>query len=238
MSITLALLVAALVWGYKMTPTAVPCAALEYNIEDGAERMYLSEGELNQLLRAEKVYPVGQPLDAGSLYRIERTVKSHPMVRTAECYTTPRNEVRVRLTQRVPLLRVQRPDESFFIDTDRRAMQVRPSVRDSVLLVTGAVGMQMATRQLADFAEWLQTDSYWHNRIHHVFVQSPQMVVLCLKGNQPRVKMGPMRDYERKLAKLRVFLENGAEAIQDKHYTELDIRFRGQVIGRGNEPQQ
>jgi len=29
-----------------------------------------------------------------------------------------------------------------------------------------------------------------------------------------------------------VFIENGAEATQDKNYTELDLRFKGQVIGR------
>ena len=67
----------------------------------------------------------------------------------------------------------------------------------------------------------------------HIHVQNPQMVYLYLRGeNQPRVMMGPIRDYERKLHKLRIFLENGKDALKDKHYTELDIRFRGQVVGR------
>jgi len=47
-----------------------------------------------------------------------------------------------------------------------------------------------------------------------------------------RVVLGSMKDYENKLNKLRVFLENGADATRDKHYTELDLRFKGQVIGR------
>ena len=58
------------------------------------------------------------------------------------------------------------------------------------------------------------------------------MVYIYLKGEQPRIVMGNMRGYEKKLAKLRVFFEKGAEAIQDKNYTELDLRFKGQVIGR------
>ena len=227
------ILITAVVWGYISTPKTVPCVAMQYTIEDASERKYLTEGELNSLLRAEDIYPVGRAQNIISLHRIETTVLRHPMVRTAECYLTPRNEVRVRLTQREPLVRVQVPGETYFIDTDRRVMPYRPTVQDSVLLVTGTVGVQMASGAIADFAEWLQSDKYWRKRVHHVYVQSPLMVYIYFKDpNQPRVVMGSMRNYERKLRKLHTFYENSSEAIQGKHYTEYDIRFRGQVIGR------
>ena len=68
-------------------------------------------------------------------------------------------------------------------------------------------------------------------------MQSPQRVLVYLndengKVKEERVLVGPMRGYEAKLAKLRTFLENSAEATRDKHYYELDVRFKGQVIGR------
>ena len=50
--------------------------------------------------------------------------------------------------------------------------------------------------------------------------------------NQPRVVMGAMHGYERKLKKLRTFYRNSPEEVKAKNYTELDLRFRGQVIGR------
>ena len=122
------LLIAAVVSGYMMTPKGEACTALSYRIEDKAERSYLTEVELTQLLRANDLYPVGRTLAPAELHRIEKTIAHHPMVRTAECYVTPRNEVRIRLTQRVPLLRVQTAVETYFIDTDRRVMQARPEV--------------------------------------------------------------------------------------------------------------
>lgn len=232
-SITAVLLIGAAVWGYVMRPTEEPCVSLAYSIEDRSERMYLTESELTQALRNEDIYPVGRTFNRVSLHRIENAIRRHPMVRTAECYATPRNEVKVRLSQRVPLLRVQIPGGTYLIDTDRRVMQARAAVKDSVPVVTGAVGVQMASGSLADFALWLQDNPYWSARIHHIYVQSPQMVYIYLRGvNQPRVVLGSMREYERKLNKLQTFLEKGADAIQNKQYTELDIRFRGQVIGR------
>lgn len=231
------MLIAATLWGYYMRPSDKPCASLEYIIEDRAERMYLSENELSQLLRSEGLYPVERSMDILSLQRIENTIKHHPMVRTAECYLTPRNDMKIRLSQRVPLVRVQAPMDTYLIDTDRRVMQARAAVKDNVLLVTGNVGPQMAATQLADFAEWLQDNTYWRKRVHHLNVQSSQKVYLYLRDEQGRQKaervvLGSMQGFERKLKKLRTFLENSEEAVKDKNYYELDIRFKGQVIGR------
>jgi len=231
-SIVAAMLIAATVWGFKMRPTDTPCTGIEYIIEDRAERLYVTERELQQVLEEEHINPVGKALNTMSLHRIEKAIERHPMVRTAECYLTPRNEVKVRLTQRVPLLRVQTPGDAYFIDTDRKVMQARAAVRDTVLIVTGAVGVQIASNQLANFALWLQDTPFWQKRIHHVFVQSPQTIYVYQKGNQPRILIGSMRDYERKMKKMRTFYENAADIIQDKNYAEYDVRFSGQVIGR------
>jgi len=105
------------------------------------------------------------------------------------------------------------------------------------LVATGSVGVQIASNQLADFATWLQDNTYWQQRIHYVYVQSPQMIYLYLKdadGTQKtgRIVLGSMRHFERKLNKMHTFFENTADILQDKHYTEYDVRFRGQVIGR------
>ena len=232
-SITAGLLIAAVVSGVRMTPTDTPCASLKYDIRDRAERMYLSEAELSRLLQTENLYPVGRYLDRGMLHRIERTIEAHPMVRTAECYVTPRNEMRIRITQRVPLLRVQTPGDTYIIDRDRRVMPVRVAVTDTVLIARGAVGIQIASKQLADFAEWLEDEPYWQKRIDHVYVQSPQRIYLYLRGAiVPRALLGSMRGYTGKLNKLQTFLEKGAEATKDKHYNEVDLRYKGQVIGR------
>ena len=227
------LLLAAVVWGYRMTPSSQSCTALEYIISDRSERLYLTTSELDRMLLSADLYPVGKTVDSLSLHRIEKAVRSHPMVRTAECYLTPRNEVRVRLTQRVPLVRVQSQTDTYLIDTDRRVMQARAAVKDRVLPVTGNVGQQMASKQMADFAEWLQDEPYWQERIHHLYVQTPIMVYIYMRGeNQPRAVLGAMRGHAQKLKKLKTFYRNSPEEVKAKNYTELDLRFRGQVIGR------
>ena len=60
------------------------------------------------------------------------------------------------------------------------------------------------------------------------------MIYLYLKdeGTKARIVMGNMRDYERQMKKLKWFLTNTPQEIKDKPYTELDLRYKGQVVGR------
>lgn len=233
-SIAVLLLVGAVVAGVRMTPSDTPCRSLSYTICDADERLYLTENELDNMLMTQGLYPVGKHLRRGDLNRIERTITHHPMVRHAECYLTPWHEMRVRLTQRVPVLRVQTPAERYIIDSDRRVMPTRPAVKDEVLRVTGNVGVRQAAGELADFAIWLNDHPYWQERIAQLYIESPFAIYLCLQ-HEPiteRVLLGRMSGFEHKLAKLRTFLEDGKEETAGKYYRELDIRFRGQVIGR------
>lgn len=232
LGLTAVILISATAFGYRMRPYDNACEALDYTIVDSDKRQYVTEAELDAMLKNAGLYPVGYHINQLSLHRIEQTIIHHPMVRTAECFITPRNEMRIYLSQRVPLLRVQTASDVYFIDTDRRVMEARESVKDSVLVAKGAIGVQMATTQLTDFAIWLQRHEYWRKKVDYIRVQTPQMVTLCLKGEQPRVVLGSLSNYEQKLAKLRTFLDNRDEQIQAIPYKELDVRFKGQVIGR------
>ncbi len=230
---TAIILIAAVVCGYVMKPMAQPCQSIEFIIEDADERMYITDRELSQLLIKQGIHPATQHIDSIGLHRIEHAIRNHPMVQTTECYLTPHNEVKVSLTQRIPILRVQTPGETYFIDSERSKMPMRPTIKDQVLVVTGTVGERLASTSLADFALWLQDSKYWREKIHYIHMTSPQMMLIYLHGeNQPRIMMGTVRDYERKLTKLRTFFENGQQAIGDKKYYEIDVRFDGQVIGR------
>lgn len=223
----------ALSWGRKQTPRSMPCVAIEYEFRDGQQRQYVDQDELDRLLDKEHIHPVDQPLSSVALQRMEETLQHHPMIRTAECFLTPRRVVKVQLTQRVPLLQVQLPEEVYYIDTDRKKMEARPSITDKVLKVKGAVSEELAGTELADFAQWVQQSAYWTNKIAYVEMRTPQMMYIHLTGaHQPRVIMGDIAGFDSKLAKLHTFFEHGEEATKDKQYTELDLRFHDQVIGR------
>jgi cell division protein FtsQ len=226
-------LLLALVWGRKQTSLSQSCVAIEYHFRDAAKRMYLESEELDSLLINADMYPVNRPQSAVSLQRMEEVIAGHPMIRHVECYRMTGRKVMVQLTQRAPLMQVRTEHETYYVDRQRHKMDARQSITDSVLVVKGALSEEMACTEIADFAQWLEENRYWRERVKYLDVRNPFMVHLYLKGyQQPRVILGEMEGFQDKLAKLRTFFENGTEVLQDKHYKELDLRFSDQVVGR------
>ena len=207
------------------------CKELVCKIVDKDERLYVSEQELFTLLKQHNAYPVGEYLHRINLQHMENIIRQHPMVRTAECYTAEDGTARIRVTQRVPLLKVVTADEAYYIDTDRRKMPLRSSIRDTVPVAMGKVGFEMASTVLADFAEWVQEDDYWRARIEAIDVRLPRQVCIKQNGKQEDLMIGDLMGYAGKLEKAEVFYRRTA-SMEKPHYRTLDLRYRGQAVAR------
>lgn len=204
----------------RTVPTLFDSVVMD--IVDRDTRLYLTEDELYGMIKSEK-----------DVQRIEEIIRSHSMVRTAECYQTTDRVLHVRVEQRVPLLRVITGSESYFVDRDYRRMPVRESVKDPVLLAEGRIGERMAVNELAKFAEWLQTNDYWRERIARVTVRDVRHVEIVQKDAEPRILLGPIDGYKEKLNRVRTFNTEGLAKMADRPtYKELDVQYNGQVVGR------
>ena len=207
------------------------CKELVCKIVDKDERSYVSEQELFTLLKQHNAYPVGEYLHRINLQHMENIIRQHPMVRTAECYTAEDGTARIRVTQRVPLLKVVTADEAYYIDTDRCKMPLVASIRDTVPVAMGKVGFEMASTVLADFAEWVQEDDYWRARIEAIDVRLPRQVCIKQNGKQEDLMIGDLMGYEGKLEKAEVFYRRTA-SMEKPRYRTLDLRYQGQVVAR------
>ena len=161
-----------------------PCPGLEITITDLDERQYVTVEELALMLQGKGLYPVKKPIASISTETIERAITAHPMVRKAECYRTQAGTVCIRLSQRVPVLRVVGGDESYFVDIDRTRMPIQESVTTPVLVVEGNVGERMAKNELADLAMWIYDNPYWQEKISSIYVVNPKMVYLIQKPDE------------------------------------------------------
>ncbi|MCQ2348196.1 MAG: hypothetical protein MJZ65_03300 [Paludibacteraceae bacterium] len=232
-SVCAVLVAAYLVAGVVLSRQQMPspdCSRVVVCIRDSAQRSYLQPEEVHRVLRQNMLYPVGKSMNDVETQRIEEQMLKHDLVRTCECYTIQNGRLCVELTQRVPLLRVVTGGETYFIDTDRKMMPVRADVRVSVLLATGDVSRRMAAEQLSDFAEWLRQDAFWRARIARVHVSGPHSIILKQANNNAEILLGDWNDYAQKLNKLRLWYER-SEAMEMPTYQQLDVRFKGQVIG-------
>jgi cell division protein FtsQ len=154
------------------------------------------------------------------------------MVREAQCYMLPSGTVCIRLSQRIPVLRIVTGDDTYFVDNDRLRMPVRESVTTPVYIATGNIGERMACNELADLAIWIAGDKYWREKIQSIHVTNPKMVYLVQRPDGTRLILGEVNGFRNKLHKLRKLYDKGFEQIGWRTYNEIDLQYKGQVIGR------
>lgn len=207
------------------------CEELRYTIEDEEVRNYVDAAELTALLRAEGVYPVGMTETDVPAEAIERVVRSHPMVRRAECFLTNDHVCHIRLTQRVPAYRVVTAGESYLVDTDREVMPLRPGMKLKVLTANGHIGKRMAENELFDLMQWLSHDRYWVEQLSRVEVVSPRRVQLVRKDGK-LILLGEPADYRAKLEKFRTVDRKAFAELGMPDCKEIDLRYDRQVITR------
>ena len=191
---------------------------------------FLKPQELEHWLQQAGLHPKGKPYRDINTEAIEQCVRAFNPVRTAECFKTNAGLVCVEVTQREPLLRVVTATDSYFIDTEHKRMEVRPTVNPEILIVTGRVTEKAATNEIADFCQWLLNDNYWHGRIVQMEVNGPKDISFLQKGDQPRLIIGSLDNYKGKFKRLKAYMEKES-SLQIPRYKELDVRYEGQVIG-------
>ena len=229
--LVVAAILATALWASHV-PDDTECQQVKVVLCDSTKHQFVSQSELLRTLKRSDLLPVGRKMEQISCHAIEQALLQHDMIRTAECCKMCNGIVRICVTQRVPLLYVQTPEANYYVDTDRKVMPVRESVKVQVPTFKGAVSQRSATEEYYDFAEWLVNDKYWHNRITQVHVRTPRDIVLHQREVPGCILLGDMDNYEQKLKRLRKLYVDGFDKIGYTTYKEYDLRFAGQVIGR------
>ncbi len=204
----------------------------DIQITDSAQRQHVTSAELYAWLRHAGLTSDDRLRAGIRTDSVERVMKRHPMVRTAQCHKTRQGTAVIRVTQRIPLLHVRTETENYFVDTDRKIMPYRSGITANVLCADGHIGPRTACGEVADFAQWLQGNRYWRKRIARLHLRRPKDAVLVQTGDEPDIVLGDINGYDKKLHKLRVWYDKGQNIMHWSGYSELDVRFDKQVVAR------
>lgn len=219
------------IWCSRQADTSL-CTQVDIVVEDSVSRQYVDAMEVEGYLKARGCYALTKAMSEVDCHMIEQALLKHEMIRTASCYKTPFGAVRIRVTQRVPVLCVKTAEGNYLVDADRRVMPYRSGMKLDVPVFTGAISKCAATEEYYDFVLWLQDNSYWGERIRDVYVRNPKLVVLSQKDYSAKIVLGKLDGYEDKLARLRSLYKKGFDVLGYPECRELDLRYAGQVVRR------
>lgn len=208
------------------------CSEVNVVVEDSMKRQFVDADELAYFLKKHQCYPLGDSMRTVDCHEVEQCLLKHDMLQTVRCYKSPFSKVHIVVKQRVPILGVQLKNDRYYVDADRKIMPVRGEMDVDVPIFRGSVSERAAREEYFDFVKWLDSNGYWSSRIRSIYVEHPKYLVLSQEGENAKIILGSLDNYEMKLQKLRTLYTKGLDNMGSPEYREYDLRFDNQVVGR------
>jgi cell division protein FtsQ len=198
-------------------------------LADSDKIQLISQKDIAVILDQNNLNPVGKTLKYIRTESIEEVLHKNPMIKVAECYTTPSGEVYVKINQRCPKFRVVGLG-SYYVDVDRKTMPISSNYGAYIPVVSGRVTVSMATTKLFDFVTYLEQNPFWNAQIEQIYVRDDRKIELIPRVGESTIVLGTLDNYAAKLEKLRKLYVHGFSVIGWNKYKIIDLQYKDQVV--------
>ncbi len=207
------------------------CSNIIVNIEDDEDRMLITNSEIINLLKNNKLNPIGKSISTIKTKAIEDVLQKYPIVKEVQCYKSPNGNLVIKIEQRNLLFRVIGL-ENYYVDNECNIVPVSGKYTAYVPVITGFVTKKMIQNEVFIFVQFLKKNKFWDNQIVQINIDSKKEIELVPRVGNHIIKLGKLTRYKSKLEKLETFYKKGLSRIGWKKYRVIDVRFKNQVVCR------
>ena len=215
---------------YSRAEDTRACTALQIDILDSAQATFISKDGIENMLQKYRLYPVGQPMNTISPFKIEHTIESDSFIRRAICSITPGCRIRLAVIQRIPLLRVMADNgEDYYIDDAGTRMEARGYEAD-LPVATATVTPDFARKKLKTLGTFLRNDTFWDGQVEQIVVKPNGEVDLIMRIGDQIVHFGKIEDVPIKFRNLYAFYTDIMPKVGWYKYSEISVAYDGRII--------
>lgn len=206
------------------------CSNVVINVLDSDKADFVSKEDIWEILQTTKLDPRGKNMSDVRLGKIKKAVDGHQFVLNSLCYTTPKGEVVIEVSQKLPVLRVMPNEgEEYYVDANGNKI---PHVQypADVVVVTGFVNYKKDRAVLSTFGQIVYRDEFWSDMIEQInFCEDGDVELTPRLGNHI-VALGKPNELGRKLSRLKLLYEKVLNTVGWNKYCRISLEYANQAI--------
>ncbi|MDR3261776.1 MAG: cell division protein FtsQ [Tannerella sp.] len=206
------------------------CRNLIVVIKDSVDRPFLHEKDVVAMLKNARLYPVEQPVGKINTDTLEKALAKNELIATVNAYKTPSGNIKIEITQKMPILRVFNERESYYVDDLGRIMPADYRYATYLPVASGTIEKSLATTDLFKFALFLQKHDFWNNQIEQIYVHPNKEVELIPRVGDYRIILGSFEDFREKMNNLQLFYEQAIPKIGWEKYDVINLKYKNQIV--------
>jgi len=211
-------------------------------IDKNADRKNLiTSKEVKAILKYELGYEaslaeVGQ-ID---LYGVEKALMLNDRIDNARVYLDKYNILHVNVRQKRPIVRIDvSGGKDYYLDYRGDRVPVTDVFR--VPVVTGHIDAYSSNYQsnvrnnlnaVVKIARKVHDDEFLTALVEQIYVDENDELTLVPKVGRDKILLGQAEDLDEKIYKLKTYYERGIKNIGLDRFDELDLKYKGQIVGR------
>ena len=221
------------------------CERLEVEIIDSLKNSFVTPGDIRQYLDKGYGEYIGQPLDSLDLVKMEKIVDSRSAVRKSHAYVTKDGVLHIKVSQRKPVVRFQKPEGGFYADEEGYIFPLQSSYASHVQVIDGNVPLAansgykgsienpdelMWFRRVMAVVNYMEGSKTWKDKIVQISVDPKGELILVPREGKEKFRFGQPVEIEEKFRKMEAYYttiipEKGQDA-----YRCVDLRNKGQIV--------
>lgn len=228
------------------------CTKVNINISDSNNSGFLSAEEIKAILEKDKLYPLNRQLSSIEPRKIEEALKVGPFVDTAQCYITENGHINIRISQRMPIIRIKNnKGEDYYLD-DNGGILPNSKYTSDLIIATGDISKWFAHFAITPMAKAINKSEFWLNQIEQINVRPDRGIELVPRVGNHIIFIGylPIRRNKaandkgidefvtKKLERTEKFYRYGLSQAGWNKYSYIDVEFDNQIICKQRAAQQ
>ena len=239
-----------ILWGFTLSEQgSVRCNKFVVNIEVQEGMTFISQEDIETMLKQVNLYPVGKEMNEISISEIENRLDQIAEVKKTEVYKSIDGNVYVKVKQRKPIVRIINANgTSFYLDEEGYQMPLSDNYTARVPLVNGYINEpvtkmsaveiaksdllkdQMKTDDVYRLAKFIKRDEFWSAQIQQIYYNHEGDIELIPSVGEHRIVFGNLDRMEGKFNKLMIFYKDGLNRTNWNIYDTINVKFKNQII--------
>lgn len=206
------------------------CLDLQVEVLDSATHHYISPADVYRYIEEYDLDPCGKPMGEVNTEDMERTLMLNGVLGSVECYKEVGGTVCVKVTQRIPVMRVMANGSNYYVDTEGHRIVAVAQYRTSLPLVTGQVDSTLTYLDLLPMARYIYGHPFWNAQIEQIYVNERHEVELVPRVGKQTILLGSVEDYETKFDNLMLVYKDVFSKTGWTMYDTVSLKFKNQVV--------
>lgn len=159
---------------------------------------------------------------------LEKKIREFPSVDSANVYLNLNGNLNVEVMQRVPVFRLSKGEDTFYVDTKGEEFPISKYYAHTVMLVSGDVE-RAEYQPLMTLIETIKKDDFLHRYFIGIRKEQGSYYMITHDGNFA-VELGELENVDFKLIGFKTFVEKYLVSQPMHKYSKISLRFNNQIV--------